>query len=85
MNSVASPDCAACDRIPTHRRSAYEHETVASHGNLVRTGVRGYAPHAQAAVNVSMYKCSICGRLWEYEDDRNDPFVGWSLVSLHLP
>jgi hypothetical protein len=71
--------CLACEGIETNVRSAYQHEVLRQHGSLVVTSRSGYSPHAQSTVNITHYQCTSCGERWQYEDDKNDSFVGWSL------
>lgn len=69
------PLCQACEAIEINKRHAPGHD------DLLPTGNSGdYKPFAQAGVKVTEYKCKSCGTLWQYEDDKNDDYAGWSNV-----
>lgn len=68
--------CVACEKIEINKRG------VPKHSALQSTGVKGLAsqPYGQSRVNIEMFTCSECGTKWEYENDSNDSFAGWSRV-----
>lgn len=69
------PLCEKCAGIETYKRGADGHDGLKPTGKK-----RGYKPFAQAGIVITEYMCSNCGALWEYENDKNDSHVGWSVV-----
>lgn len=70
------PVCEACAKIETHKRH------VSPHSQMKFVGYdrgKGYKPLGQASVEFKLYECQSCGTKWQYEDDKNDPHVGFTV------
>lgn len=65
--------CEACAAIVTGRRHEKGHDGLTEIGKSKQNWGTG-------AVYTTKYRCSACGSLWEYEDDKNDNGAGWTLA-----
>lgn len=68
--------CQACNEIVVGKRGVARHAAMEQVGQARR----GATPIGQARITLTDYLCSTCGKLWTYEDDRNDDHTGWSSV-----
>lgn len=67
--------CDACKALDGAKRRTPAHE------KLVKTDSKSYKPAMLSRVMYSFYTCSDCGTKWEYQDDKNDPWMGWTALS----
>ena len=65
--------CESCAGIQRDWRKAPGHPELVQGNNRHETR-RG------ALVTITNYKCDRCGTRWEYENDKNNQKVGWSVV-----
>ena len=68
--------CDACAGIQRNWRRA------PGHAELMQ-GVNRKEPRRHGAVAVTRYVCERCAAVWDYENDKNNPRAGWSLLG-HL-
>lgn len=66
--------CASCAGIQRNWRRA------PGHAELVQTSSRKAERGDGHTVNVTSYRCDACGTRWEYENDKTNQQVGWSVV-----
>lgn len=66
--------CASCAGIQRNWRRA------PGHAELVQTSSRKAERADGHTVNVTSYRCDACGTRWEYENDKTNQQVGWSVV-----
>lgn len=65
--------CDSCAGIQRNWRKAPGHPELVQGNN--RQEKRG-----GAMVTVTKYRCDRCGTAWEYENDKSNIKVGWSVV-----
>ncbi|MCX7243712.1 MAG: hypothetical protein NTV64_08060 [Polaromonas sp.] len=65
--------CEACAGIQRNWRRA------PGHPELVQ-GAPHHAKRSHGLVAITPYKCDRCGTAWEYENNKADQHVGWSVV-----
>lgn len=65
--------CDACAAIKTNTRGTPGHDA------LTETG-RDRKNYGQGGISYIRYECSTCGTKWEYENDKNDQWAGWSVI-----
>ena len=65
--------CDSCAGIQRNWRRAPGHPELVQEGN--RQEKRG-----RALVTITRYHCERCGTAWEYENNKADQHVGWSVV-----
>lgn len=65
--------CDACAGIQRNWRRAPGHVELVQGGNRQEKRGRGL-------VTVTSYRCERCGTAWEYENNKADQHVGWSVV-----
>jgi hypothetical protein len=70
---IAKPLCEACAGIQRNWRRAKGH--VELHQGLNRK-----EPRRHGQVTITEYQCDRCGTNWDYENDKNNLNVGWSVV-----
>ncbi|WP_343590070.1 hypothetical protein [Paracidovorax wautersii] len=66
--------CEPCSGIQRNWRRA------PGHAELVQRGSRKEEREDGRIVTVTRYRCDRCGTAWEYENDKADQHVGWSVV-----
>ncbi|WP_311223217.1 MULTISPECIES: hypothetical protein [unclassified Acidovorax] len=66
--------CEPCAGIQRNWRRA------PGHAELVQRGNRKEEREDGRVVTVTRYRCDRCGTAWEYENDKADQRVGWSVV-----
>lgn len=74
MEEFSVSMCDECKAIDGAKRG------TPAHGKLVKTGSDSYKPAMLSRVAITRYECSDCGTKWEYQDDRNDPWMGWTAL-----
>lgn len=65
--------CKNCSELVTHKRGVPAHDDLDFYGYG-----QGVQPVGQSKISYRLYKCKSCGAMWEYADDKNDSFCGWS-------
>lgn len=65
--------CGACAAIETSKRGAPGHD------QLEETS-RDRKSYPQGGIGYRRFTCRTCGTKWEYENDKNDQWAGWSVV-----
>jgi len=66
--------CEPCAGIQRNWRRA------PGHAELVQRGNRKEEREDGRVVTITRYRCDRCGTAWEYENDKADQHVGWSVV-----
>jgi hypothetical protein len=66
--------CASCAGIQRNWRRA------PGHAELVQLSSRKVERDDGHTVNVTSYRCDVCGTRWEYENDKTHQQIGWSVV-----
>jgi len=66
--------CEPCAGIQRNWRKA------PGHAELVQRGNRKEEREDGRVVTITRYRCDRCGTAWEYENDKADQHVGWSVV-----
>ncbi|KQR62089.1 hypothetical protein [Acidovorax sp. Leaf160] len=66
--------CEPCAGIQRNWRKA------PGHAELVQRGNRKEEREDGRTVTITRYLCDRCGTAWEYENDKADQHVGWSVV-----
>lgn len=64
--------CNPCSQIQINVRGAEGHERLTQQRLPEKRRISG-----QSNIFVTKYRCSTCGTLWTYTDDRKDEFSGW--------
>lgn len=64
--------CELCTHIQTRKRGSKGHEHLVQQGPSSKQKIIG-----QANIYIKSYKCSACGALWSYTNDKNDEYCGW--------
>ena len=72
-DSSQAPLCEPCAGIQRNWRRA------PGHAELVQGANRKEA-RDERAVTVTRYRCDRCGATWDYENNKANQHVGWSLV-----
>ena len=67
------PLCEACAGIQRNWRKAPGHPELRQGGNRQEHRKLGL-------VTITSYRCERCGTAWEYENNKADQHVGWSVV-----
>jgi hypothetical protein len=65
--------CDSCAGIQRNWRRAPGHAELLQGGNRQEKRKHGL-------VTVTSYRCDRCGTAWEYENNKADQHVGWSVV-----
>lgn len=65
--------CDACAGIQRNWRRAPGHVELVQGGNRQEKRRSGL-------VTITSYRCERCGTAWEYENNKADQHVGWSVV-----
>ena len=74
-NETKKPElCESCAGIQRNWRRAPGHAELRQGDN--RQEKRGHG-----LVTVTRYRCERCGTAWDYENNKADQHVGWSVVS----
>lgn len=66
--------CDACKPLVNGDRMTEGHAKLKEIGTDHRRG------GMTGAVLITRYVCSECGTKWRYQDDRGDPWVGWTVI-----
>jgi hypothetical protein len=67
------PLCESCSGIQRNWRRAPGHAELLQRGNRQEL-------QAGRLVTITRYVCDRCGTAWEYENNKLDQKVGWSVV-----
>ena len=65
--------CDSCLGIQRNWRKAPGHPELVQRGNRKEE-------RDQGSVTITRYECDRCGTAWEYENDKSNQHVGWSVV-----
>lgn len=65
--------CDSCAGIQRNWRRAPGHAELLQGGNRQEKRKHGL-------VTITSYRCDRCGTAWEYENNKSDQHVGWSVV-----
>ena len=67
--------CELCKAIELSKRSVLKHEYLIQSGLPKKHKVVG-----QANIMITKYQCQQCHTKWQYEDDKNDDYSGWTVI-----
>jgi hypothetical protein len=70
--------CEPCSGIQRYWRSA------PGHAELVQ-GANRKEPRDLGQATITAYRCDRCGTAWEYENNKANQHVGWSVVGQPKP